>query len=55
MLQRTRSTEHYARGFIAALAAVAALVLAANAGPKAVGPDAGSGTTAPAGVEAAER
>jgi hypothetical protein len=56
VLQRTRPTERYARGFIAALAAVAALVLAANAGPaKAVGPDAGSGTTAPAAAEAAER
>lgn len=56
MLQRTRPTERYARGFIAALAAVAALVLAANAGPaKAAAPDAGFLTTAPAEVEAAER
>jgi hypothetical protein len=56
VLQRTRPTERYARGFIAALAAVAALVLAANAGPaKAVGPDADSGTAAPVEVEAAER
>ncbi|CAM5627227.1 hypothetical protein ACPCIX_22940 [Streptomyces pseudogriseolus] len=56
MLQRTRPTERYARGFIAALAAVAALVLAANAGPaKAAGPDADRGTTAPVEVEAAER
>ncbi|MFF5341869.1 hypothetical protein ACH46L_08615 [Streptomyces althioticus] len=56
MLQRTRPTECYARGFIAALAAVAALVLAANAGPATtVGPDAGPGTTAPVEVEAAER
>ncbi|MGA5415216.1 hypothetical protein [Streptomyces pseudogriseolus] len=57
MLQRTRPTERYARGFIAALAAVAALVLAANAGPaKAASPDADLGTpTAPVEVEAAER
>ncbi|CAL9502866.1 hypothetical protein [Streptomyces pilosus] len=33
MLERTRSAERYARGFAAAVAAVAALVLAANAGP----------------------
>ncbi|CAL9488278.1 MULTISPECIES: hypothetical protein [unclassified Streptomyces] len=56
MLERTRPTERYARGLIAALAAVAALLLAANAGPAGtVGPDADRGTTAPVEVEAAER
>ncbi|MFD8233298.1 hypothetical protein ACFV20_15650 [Streptomyces sp. NPDC059696] len=33
MLERTRTTERYARGFTAALVAVATLLLAANAGP----------------------
>ncbi|MFF1276127.1 hypothetical protein ACFVZC_22440 [Streptomyces marokkonensis] len=54
MLERTRSTERYARGFTAAVAAVAALVLAANAGPaKAAGPGPDRPATAP--VEAAVR
>ncbi|MFF5496036.1 hypothetical protein [Streptomyces aquilus] len=33
MLERTSTTERYARGVIAAVVAVLALVLAANAGP----------------------
>ncbi|WP_180989594.1 hypothetical protein [Streptomyces cahuitamycinicus] len=33
MLERTRTAERYARGFTAALVAVATLLLAANAGP----------------------
>ncbi|MCF0077497.1 hypothetical protein [Streptomyces lomondensis] len=33
MLERTRSAERYARGFAAAVVAVATLLLAANAGP----------------------
>ncbi|MEU6373662.1 hypothetical protein [Streptomyces sp. NPDC046909] len=33
MLERTSTTERYTRGVIAAAVAVAALVLAANAGP----------------------
>ncbi|WP_181383541.1 hypothetical protein [Streptomyces sp. NWU339] len=33
MLERIRTARRYARGFVAAVAAVAALVLAANAGP----------------------
>ncbi|CAL9306086.1 hypothetical protein ABZ568_25325 [Streptomyces olindensis] len=33
MLERTRTAERYARGFAAALVAVATLLLAANAGP----------------------
>ncbi|MCX5049662.1 MULTISPECIES: hypothetical protein [unclassified Streptomyces] len=33
MLERTGTTGRYTRGFTAALVAVAALVLAANAGP----------------------
>jgi hypothetical protein len=33
VLERTSTTERYARGVIAAVVAVAALVLAANAGP----------------------
>ncbi|MFJ3667835.1 hypothetical protein ACIPSE_15420 [Streptomyces sp. NPDC090106] len=33
MLERTSTTERYVRGVVAALIAVAALVLAANAGP----------------------
>ncbi|MEV5433710.1 hypothetical protein [Streptomyces sp. NPDC052701] len=33
MLERTRTTERRARGFAAALIAVATLLLAANAGP----------------------
>ncbi|MBT3164617.1 hypothetical protein HTV80_16075 [Streptomyces sp. Vc74B-19] len=54
MLDRTRPTERYARGLVAALAAVAALVLAANVGPaKAVGQEPDQVTTAP--VKAAER
>ncbi|MFI9466127.1 hypothetical protein ACIHBQ_01410 [Streptomyces sp. NPDC052492] len=54
MLDRTRPTERYARGLVAALAAVAALVLAANVGPaKAVGHESDQVTTAP--VEVAER
>ncbi|MFF9200299.1 hypothetical protein ACF1AE_00345 [Streptomyces sp. NPDC014986] len=54
MLERTRTTERYARGFAAAVAAVAALVLAANAGPaRADGPGPDRGTTTPA--EAAVR
>lgn len=54
MLERTRTTERYARGFAAAVAAVAALVLAANAGPaKAADPEPHRQTTAP--VEAAVR
>ena len=40
MHERTSPTERYARGFAAALIAVATLVLAANAGPaRAVTPD----------------
>lgn len=54
MLGRTRTTERYARGFAAAVAAVAALLLAANAGPAgATHPEPGPPTTAP--VEAAVR
>ncbi|MFD7700782.1 hypothetical protein [Streptomyces caelestis] len=54
MLERTRTTERYARGLAAAVAAVAALVLAANAGPaKAVDPEPDRRTTTP--VEAAVR
>lgn len=54
MLEPTRSTERYARGFAAAVAAVAALVLAANAGPaKAADPVPDQRTTAP--VEATLR
>ncbi|CAL9497158.1 hypothetical protein [Streptomyces sp. Tu 3180] len=54
MLERTRITGRYARGFAAAVAAVVALVLAANAGPaKAVHHEPGTRTTAP--VEAAVR
>ncbi|MFH8493930.1 hypothetical protein [Streptomyces coeruleorubidus] len=33
MLERTRTAERYARGFAAAVVAVATLLLAANAGP----------------------
>ncbi|MCP3769444.1 hypothetical protein [Streptomyces sp. MAR25Y5] len=33
MLERVRTTKRYARGFAAAVVAVTALVLAANAGP----------------------
>ncbi|EFL33531.1 predicted protein [Streptomyces viridochromogenes DSM 40736] len=33
MLERTRTAERYARGFTAAVVAVATLLLAANAGP----------------------
>lgn len=33
MLERTSTTERYARGIVAAIVAVAALILAANAGP----------------------
>ncbi|MCL7428893.1 hypothetical protein [Streptomyces sp. YS415] len=33
MLERTSTTERYARGIAAAVVAVAALILAANAGP----------------------
>ncbi|MEU3849304.1 hypothetical protein [Streptomyces sp. NPDC029554] len=33
MLERTRTAERYARGFAAALVAMATLLLAANAGP----------------------
>lgn len=33
MLERTSTTERYVRGFAAAVIAVTALVLAANAGP----------------------
>ncbi|WP_164873115.1 hypothetical protein [Streptomyces resistomycificus] len=33
MLDRTSTTERYARGIVAAVVAVVALVLAANAGP----------------------
>ncbi|MFD6326235.1 hypothetical protein ACFWOL_25985 [Streptomyces sp. NPDC058442] len=55
MLERIRTTRRYARGFVAAVAAVAALVLAANAGPaKAThAEDSEQHTTAP--VEAAVR
>jgi hypothetical protein len=54
VLERTRATERYARGFAAALAAVAALVLAANAGPaKAADPEPGRPPAAE--VEAAVR
>ncbi|MBT3152677.1 hypothetical protein HTV45_17650 [Streptomyces sp. CHD11] len=54
MLERTRTTERYARGFAAAVAAVAALVLAANAGPaEADDPEPDRQTTAP--LEAAVR
>ncbi|WP_326753622.1 hypothetical protein OH738_20790 [Streptomyces hirsutus] len=61
MLERIRTTRgygtarRYARGFVAAVVAVAALVLAANAGPaKAVHPEKpGHRTTSP--VEAAVR
>ncbi|MET7733990.1 hypothetical protein ABZT02_21850 [Streptomyces sp. NPDC005402] len=39
VLERTSTTARYARGFAAAVVAVATLVLAANAGPaKAAGP-----------------
>ncbi|MEU5223313.1 hypothetical protein AB0G55_11700 [Streptomyces toyocaensis] len=54
MLDRTRSTERYARGFTAAVAAVAALVLAANAGP-ARAADPGPDRQTPAPVEAVAR
>ncbi|WP_369196768.1 hypothetical protein [Streptomyces djakartensis] len=37
MLERTRTAERYARGFTAALVAVATLLLAANAGPARAG------------------
>ncbi|MFC8370707.1 hypothetical protein [Streptomyces sp. CB02400] len=48
MLEPTRTTERYARGLAAAVAAVAALVLAANAGPaKAADPEPDRRTTAP--------
>ncbi|MFF9485866.1 hypothetical protein [Streptomyces sp. NPDC014676] len=48
MLDPTRTTERYARGLAAAVAAVAALVLAANAGPaKATGPGPDHRTTTP--------
>lgn len=51
MLDRTRSTERYARSLTAAVAAVAALVLAANAGPaKAADPGPDRQTTAPVGA-----
>ncbi|MFI1422976.1 hypothetical protein ACH4VX_34475 [Streptomyces sp. NPDC020731] len=54
MLEPTRPTERYARGFAAAVAAVAALVLAANAGPaKAADPEPHRQPTTP--VEAAVR
>ncbi|MFF5983803.1 hypothetical protein ACFY78_33685 [Streptomyces olindensis] len=33
MLERTRTAERYARGFAAAVVAVATLLLAANTGP----------------------
>ncbi|MER7490852.1 hypothetical protein ABTY20_34225 [Streptomyces sp. NPDC126497] len=54
MLERLRATERYARGFAAAVTAVAALVLAANTGPaEATGPEPDRRTTTP--VEAAVR
>jgi hypothetical protein len=54
VLERTRTTGRYARGIAAALAAVAALVLAANAGPaRASDPEPDRQTTTP--VEAAVR
>lgn len=55
MLERIRTTRRYARGFVAAVAAVAALVLAANAGPARAthAEDSEQRTTAP--VEAAVR
>ncbi|MFE6336126.1 hypothetical protein ACFVP3_16740 [Streptomyces sp. NPDC057806] len=49
MLERTSTTERYARGIAAAVVAVAALILAANAGPaKAADPAAEPRTTCPA-------
>ena len=54
MLEPTRTTERYARGLAAAVAAVAALVLAANAAPaEADDPAPDRQTTAP--VDAAVR
>lgn len=48
MLGPTRTTERRARGLAAAVVAVAALVLAANAGPaKAAGPEPDRQTTTP--------
>ncbi|GAA2274572.1 hypothetical protein GCM10010415_47420 [Streptomyces atrovirens] len=48
MLEPTRTTERYARGLAAAVVAVAALVLAANAGPvEAADPEPDRRTTAP--------
>ncbi|MBR8642722.1 hypothetical protein KEF29_33945 [Streptomyces tuirus] len=37
MLERTRTAERYARGFTAAVVAVATLLLAANVGPARAG------------------
>ncbi|MFI8307600.1 hypothetical protein ACIF80_30130 [Streptomyces sp. NPDC085927] len=55
MLERVRTTRRYARGFVAAVVAVTALVLAANVGPaKATHPEKPDHrTTSP--VEAAVR
>jgi hypothetical protein len=47
VLERTRTAERYARGFAAAVVAVATLLLAANAGPaKAEYPQQGPQTVA---------
>jgi hypothetical protein len=47
VLERTRTAERYARGFAAAVVAVATLLLAANAGPaKAENPQQGPQTVA---------
>ncbi|MBD9734225.1 hypothetical protein IGX29_20905 [Streptomyces sp. H28] len=53
MQARTRTVERYARGVAAAVAAVAALVLAANTGPTAetAQPDPDHRTTAPVEAE----
>lgn len=55
MLERTRTTERYARGFAAAVAAVAALVLAANAGPAKATADPGADQQKTAPLETAVR
>ncbi|MFC8420943.1 hypothetical protein ACFUN7_08695 [Streptomyces sp. NPDC057236] len=55
MLEPTRTTERYARGLVAAVAAVAALVLAANAGPaEAADPESDHRTTTPVAEAEAE-
>ncbi|GGV19466.1 hypothetical protein [Streptomyces griseoflavus] len=55
MLEPTRSTERYARGLAAAVAAVAALVLAAHAGPARAAADPGPDLPATTPVEAVVR